>query len=53
MSKPIDRRWLLNTLGPLWLILCLGTMGVFFLVEWLVYDIIDLVRMRKDKEKTS
>jgi hypothetical protein len=38
--KPVNRRWLLNTIGPLWLILCIGTMGVFFLVEWVVYDCI-------------
>lgn len=42
----VDRRWLLNTIGPLWLFLALGTMGLFFIVEWTVYDIVDWTRTR-------
>jgi hypothetical protein len=44
--KRVDRRWLMNTIGPLWLILGLGTMGVFVLIEWIVYDLIDMWRTR-------
>ena len=36
----------MNTIGPLWLVLGLGTVGLFVIVEWLVYDIIDLWRAR-------
>ena len=42
--KPVNRRWLMDTIGPLWLILALGTVGLFFLIEWLVYDAIDYRR---------
>jgi hypothetical protein len=41
---PIDRRWLMNTIGPLWLVLALGTMGCFFLLEHCVYEIADAMR---------
>lgn len=51
--KPVNRRWLMDTIGPLWLILALGTVGLFFLIEWVVYDVIDwrraaLVAARKE-----
>ena len=49
---PVNRRWFVDSeFGVLWLILALGTAGLFFICEWLVYDIIDLVRMHKSRKK--
>jgi hypothetical protein len=50
-DKPVDRRWLINTIGPWWLVLAICTMGVFFLVEQLVYEYIDMARKRKAGDK--
>jgi hypothetical protein len=41
---PVNRQWLQDMLGPFWLVLALSTMGLFCIVEWLVYDAIDYCR---------
>lgn len=45
--RPVDRRWLIDTIGAFWLILALGTMGLFVILEWFAYDIIDIIRERR------
>lgn len=46
--KPINRRAFVDSdFAVLWLLLALGTMGLFFLVEQLVYEIVDVVRYER------
>jgi hypothetical protein len=44
---PVDRQWLVDLIGPLWLVLTFVTLGAWPLVEYTIYEIIDEVRRRK------